>query len=1062
MKYRHITHAVLWLFAYICIVHGMNYVRVPECELPIAYSVDVVVVGASEAGVSAALSAAENGAEVLLLSRNYYVGRQVTAKRRCWFVSGESSSNAIAEKMFGSAASGSGTRFINPGDFKVTVEQALQDAGVHLLYKTYGVGVVVDGNGKISGVVMANKAGRQVVIAKVVVDATQMGGIARLAGADFTSWDAQQIEMTRSYHAGGTMSTASGDWVGNKFYIAHHTAAMHNGSWVDRCASATVLRKENIVEYNWPAHEVHYNEPVSIVAQKEYSASSWGGASNLDLDYCRPQGIDYLYVLGSATAVSREHADDLVRPLSQVELGVRVGDAVHSDASGRSMPSNVSVKTISGGSTVSGVVTSEVLQGYRPGHDYSSVHVDEDMIPIWGEYDVVVVGGGTAGAPAAISAARNGAKVLLVEMLGVLGGTRRMIVSYWRGYRHGFNQEVAFGNDNSGKISNGLLEKAIDEGVDIWFNTLGCGAVKENDRVNGVVLASPMGRGAVLANFVIDASGDGDIATHAGASTDYLDGDLSLLSTSYLCDAEQPQYSGINEWPDKTVDPWDIHNLTWYHVFNRRRKAGCYEYHPLCGFRGNRRIIGEYVVGVADMRFDRPYHDGINVGYSNYDMHGIPIAEPGAYAGLMPPPRVDKRFIIPYRSVLPKGLKGMLMVGRCMSATTDALAMSRMQPDLINQGYAAGYISAKCTEEKIALRDVDISAVQDHLVSIGNISSSIQSEKLTQWEVSDNELIEAAQKAGDTTHAALLLSVGQRSISFLRDSFKDNPDNEKAELLCLLKDTTAVDYLSNWLDGQSLNDYEAQEPFGGAGTRVPGIDHAIWALGMAGDARAADAIAAKINEISMYDFSHERALFGAASMIGSSKCVPAIEAYLDNRYRGRGEPLTIQSEEANKDFQLTNLYAAAALYRCGDNAEERGKKMLQDYLNDWRGPYVRYAASVLRGADVPTVNSGPSGRVGFFRDPRSRVKITAKPFRQCIRIEYGMFGTEHIEHIRVYDIMGVIVAERTKQSGDLKPATAALEIRPGTHMYQPAGTGIYLVSIKTNRRTLNSKVIFVN
>ena len=55
-------------------------------------------------------------------------------------------------------------------------------------------------------------------------------------------------------------------------------------------------------------------------------------------------------------------------------------------------------------------------------HTKSYLTEAEKQLPIWGSYDVIVGGGGSAGFPAAVAAARNGAKTLLIEKFGFLGG----------------------------------------------------------------------------------------------------------------------------------------------------------------------------------------------------------------------------------------------------------------------------------------------------------------------------------------------------------------------------------------------------------------------------------------------------------------------------------------------------------------------------------------------------------------------------------------------------------------------------------------------------------------
>jgi flavin-dependent dehydrogenase len=128
---------------------------------------------------------------------------------------------------------------------------------------------------------------------------------------------------------------------------------------------------------------------------------------------------------------------------------------------------------------------------------------------VLGRYDVVVVGGGTGGAPAGIAAAREGARVLVVEFHHMLGGvgTAGQITGYYHGLKVGFTATVP------GSPRWAVEQKAqwwrqtlLDAGADIWFGTIGCGAVVQDDRVVGVVVATPHGRGVVLADVVIDST----------------------------------------------------------------------------------------------------------------------------------------------------------------------------------------------------------------------------------------------------------------------------------------------------------------------------------------------------------------------------------------------------------------------------------------------------------------------------------------------------------------------------------------------------------------------------
>jgi len=170
----------------------------------------------------------------------------------------------------------------------------------------------------------------------------------------------------------------------------------------------------------------------------------------------------------------------------------------------------------------------ENLSGIRSKQkELGSVSAPKRDVPVLGEYDVVVIGGGTGGAPAGIAAARQGAKTLVVEYLHGLGGVGTMgyISSYYYGYIKGFTEEVdegvarygGYGWPKRGRWNvewkkqwyRSELRRA---GADIWFGCLGGGAFVDDRHVKGVVVATPEGRGVIRAKVVIDSTGNADIA----------------------------------------------------------------------------------------------------------------------------------------------------------------------------------------------------------------------------------------------------------------------------------------------------------------------------------------------------------------------------------------------------------------------------------------------------------------------------------------------------------------------------------------------------------------------
>lgn len=147
-------------------------------------------------------------------------------------------------------------------------------------------------------------------------------------------------------------------------------------------------------------------------------------------------------------------------------------------------------------------------------------------IPIKSEVDVLVIGGGPAGFSAAILSARQGAKTMLIEQAGDVGGVATTgLMSHWTGKTiGGFYEEILERSHdterqiiNPEKLKTVMLKILEEAGVMLQLYTFASDAIVENDAIKGVIIESKSGRQAILSKIVIDASGDGDIAAKAGA-----------------------------------------------------------------------------------------------------------------------------------------------------------------------------------------------------------------------------------------------------------------------------------------------------------------------------------------------------------------------------------------------------------------------------------------------------------------------------------------------------------------------------------------------------------------
>jgi hypothetical protein len=203
-------------------------------------------------------------------------------------------------------------------------------------------------------------------------------------------------------------------------------------------------------------------------------------------------------------------------------------------------------------------------------------------IPLYGEYEVTVLGGGPAGIAAAVASARAGKRTLLIERYGFLGGmgTAAGVTNFCglhanvHGEMHRVVQGVAsdllaridrLGGLNAphlilGKIfaqayDTAAYKIAADDllaasGVDILFHALGAGVVmQDNRRIAALMVETKAGRQAVRSGIFIDCSGDGDLAAWAGARFEVGDNAGSMLYPSMMF-----RLNGID--PDKAGDAW--------------------------------------------------------------------------------------------------------------------------------------------------------------------------------------------------------------------------------------------------------------------------------------------------------------------------------------------------------------------------------------------------------------------------------------------------------------------------------------------------------------------------
>lgn len=165
----------------------------PARSIPVFAEVDVLVLGAGPAGVSAAISAAREGVSTLLVEQLGDVGGIATSGLMSHWTG--NTRGGIYEEILQRSAdlpdsadygfNGSPRQIINPERLKTVLLQMLEESGASLLLYTFAVEPIMNGN-QLNGVIIENKSGRQAIFAKTVIDCTGDGDIAARSGAAFT------------------------------------------------------------------------------------------------------------------------------------------------------------------------------------------------------------------------------------------------------------------------------------------------------------------------------------------------------------------------------------------------------------------------------------------------------------------------------------------------------------------------------------------------------------------------------------------------------------------------------------------------------------------------------------------------------------------------------------------------------------------------------------------------------------------------------------------------------------------------------------------------------------
>ncbi|MFA7171794.1 MAG: FAD-dependent oxidoreductase [Kiritimatiellia bacterium] len=892
-----------------------------------------------------------------------------------------------------------------PLAIKRSLEAALEDAGIPFLGGSPVSDVLKDANGDPSGVVLVNRKGRQAVTARVVIDATESAWPAQQAGADKTAFAPGEYSFSRIVIADATNAPAT---PGMSVYPLPGVTCQTTVTGVDapagmpasvagrvyRCTFSTNLVSGSISELleveqaardmTWvkscidQADRLSWMPPDTIVGTASETTNLWPGAAAVNLDAFRPQAIPYLYVLGVRADVSRALAQAMSHPVRMMTLADRIGAAAAADALARASLTGVVLPADTALPPGTEAIA-ELLNGLPPVNTNAQGVVAEGIraLPVLAECEVLVVGAGTAGAPAAIAAGRAGADTLVIDFLCNMGGvqTDGRIGRYYSGNPCGFTtNDIDPGWQSTGSVlatakAEWYRQACREANVRVLFGTLAAGVVIDNGAVKGVVVVLPDGqRGVIRAQTVVDSTGNADIAAAAGAETEFITASEPAVQGAGLA----PHVLGNSSSNTDVgfVNDTDVADIFF---FARRARASMaaatWDAGQNPASRERRRLVGAVTVSPIDILNNRTYPDTIALPRSDFDTHGFTVHDLFFVQDLGATSYLAN---LPLRALVPKTLDGLLVTGLGISAHRDAMPLLRMQRDVQNQGYAAGYASALAVQDSVTVRNVDIAALQAHLVSKGIIGAA-NTNNLDSFPLAP-ATIQSAVTGLTNNYATLhtVLADTNTALPLLRAAYTAAADEPSrliyAHVLGLLYDPIGAESLISAVSASPWDIGWSFKGMGQVGRSVSLMDSYIIALGRT---HVPYGIVPVLAKATLFDpasaFSHVRAVSLALENLGGGSSVDTLSSVLAQM---RGYALTNAltaplipgyssgAGDTERNFCLKELAAARALYRLGDDEEKSGTAVLTDYAFDPREVYASHARQVLAGGVLSPTADG--------------------------------------------------------------------------------------------------------
>ncbi len=317
-----------------------------------------------------------------------------------------------------------------------------------------------------------------------------------------------------------------------------------------------------------------------------------------------------------------------------------------------------------------------------------------------------------------------------------------------------------------------LFEMTIASDVNLLLHSSLSGVIVKGDEVKGVIVQNKSGEGRILAKIVVDATGDADVAYLSGVTCFKgrpKDGLMQPVTLNFrlggVDEKKMPARDEINKIYRKAKSEGRIRNprenVLWFKgirageihfnstritkidgtkaadltkaemegrrqvmelfTFLKEEVPGFESSYILgtgseVGVRETRRIKGEYTLTEEDIVEGKKFKDVIAVASYPIDVHS-----PTGEGTVFKPLGTGNSYDIPYRCLLPKEILSLIVVGRAISVSHEALSSTRVMPTCMAIGQAGGIAAALSVLDNAPTKSMDIEKLQKHLKEQGAI-----------------------------------------------------------------------------------------------------------------------------------------------------------------------------------------------------------------------------------------------------------------------------------------------------------------------------------------------------